>query len=419
MKKQHIISQSIIISLLLFIVFNVNCKKTNDEEIPQTNCSKSSFKVKVSESNLGIADIVEDAEGNIYLYGKTPDSCKLIKLDTLGSIIWNKNIPNSLSPIEITLSDNNSIILLSEGNSQQESCDVLFEEGIVQIGLYNCEPTYDFLPSPVTCTKFKNEVKLIKMDSKGTEVWSKVLPDFYPMGNSLTSNSDGDIFLMTMDFYGHQPEYIYDNTGNLTDTVNYPFNENNLTLYNINKNGVINWERQIANVRNDDWFSISNPGSNFANVGNSIIIKTRNEIITVDNNGTEVDRFELMPDNCLNTLYYLEDITNDQYLISGGFDVDEGGVTERYYYTELRSIMGEIIWNRDEFFQIVDAENGCLLIIKNASFIKYDLSFEMLWSYEVDYLTTAILSCNGGAIISSYTENGTFITRLNENGVLK
>lgn len=405
--------------LLVFIVtINAGCNKTNINKKPQNSCSQSTFQINLSEYLFSVSDITEDEKGNIFLYGteQTNSNPKLLKLDSTGSVIWDKSIPNSLSPIELIISDN-KIILLSQGQEINNNCDVLYDVGINQVGFsHNCTPIYELPPSPVFCTKYESEVKIIAVNTEGDELWSKVLPDFHPNGNSLLAIENGEILVTTLYKYGRQPEYVYDSTGNFTDTVNYPYNKDRITLYNIGQNGNIKWKSEFHNIKSSNWGYTKIPGNYTELIDDKVIIKTSNEIITTNMSGSELERHELIPEHCTNRIYYLEGVTFDQYVIGGEYSIKEDGLLVPVRYTEIKNKNNESIWHKDEFLQVIDGANGNFLVYQNGGFHGYDNNGNKKWTFEVDLLTTAIMSCNGGAIISSYENNEIIISKVDNKG---
>lgn len=108
----------IIIDLIILQAY-----KKDDEIIDvtiTTICSKSKFQSSISDLIIPTS-IYEDDENNIVVLDNKGGEINIIKLDTIGEVIWNKtylNIPDIASNIIIL--DNNSIIVSSYKNNEIE-----------------------------------------------------------------------------------------------------------------------------------------------------------------------------------------------------------------------------------------------------------------------------------------------------------
>lgn len=402
--------------VVLLLILIVGCSKNNVADYPTNVCSTSTFNIAL-EDNIGVVDLCEDNLGNIFILGINEGQNNLLKLNEEGEILWSNSIDNSMTPREIIALSDNSVIILMKGESVKTYCDALYEGQMLyaQSGFYgiNCIPTYELGSS--ICYSYKAEVLLLRIDTDGSLLWSKTIPDHYINGNSLAANNATDFYLLTAHFYGMQPEYVYNDQGEFVDTINYPLDRNHLTLYNISYEGDINWESQLNDIYNSTWSDRFSPGINIAKVEESILIKATNEIITVNNQGEEISRFDVLPDICHDAVYYLASFEEAYYLLSGSYSIfDE--TEQRFPYTELRNLNHEIIWQKEQFSYFADARGDNFVTSKAFSIDYYNRNGELLWTIKESVLGGIKINCNNGVIFSSFKNGQMYITKTDKNG---
>ncbi len=408
---------SLLYVLLLILV--VGCSKNDAVDDANTACSTTTFEIALDalEEGIGVFDLCEDNLGNVFILGIKEGQNKLLKLNEKGELLWSNAIDNSMTPREIIALSDNSVIILMKGESVKTYCDVLYEGQMLwaQSGFYgiNCIPTYEIGTSH--CYSNKSEVLLLKIGTDGNLLWSKIIPDHYIKGNSLAANSDSDFYLLTGHLYGMQPEYVYNDQGEFADTINYPLDRNHLTLYNISFEGDINWESQIDNIYIPSYTDMSYPYISIAKVEESILIKGYNEIITVNKQGTEISRLDVLADICHDAVYYLASFEEDYYLLSGSYSIFDG-TEQRFPYTELRNLNHEIIWRKEQFSYLADARGDYFVTTKAFSTDYYHRSGELLWTIKESVLGAIKINCNNGVIFSSSKNGQMYITKTDKNG---
>lgn len=415
--KAKFLNFSLLYILLLILV--VSCSKNDAINNLNTTCSTSTFEISL-EKDLGVIDLCEDNLGNVIILGIKEGQNKLLKLNEKGELLWSNAIDNSMTPREIIALSDNSVIILLKGESVKTYCDVLFEGQLLyaQSGIYgiNCIPAYELGTSQ--CYSYNSEVLLLKIDTDGSLLWSKTIPDHYLKGNSLAANNDSDFYLLTGHFYGKQPEYVYNNQGEFADTINYPLDRNHLTLYNISFEGDINWESQIDNIYIPSYTDKFYPYISIAKVEESILIKGINEIIKVNNQGEEISRLDVLPDICHDMVYYLASFEEAYYLLSGSYSVyDE--TQHSISYTELRNLNHEIIWRKEQLSYLEDARGDNFVTIDAFSIDYFNRKGELLWTIKESVLGGIKINCNNGVIFSSFKNGQTYITKTDENGNYK
>ncbi len=415
--KAKFLNYSLLHILLLILV--VGCSKNDAINNANTTCSTSTFEISL-EKHLGVIDLCEDNLGNIFILGQKEGQTRLLKLNDEGKILWSNPIDNSMTPREIIALSDNSVIILLKGESVKTYCDALYEEQMswIQHGYYgmNCIPIYELGRS--VCYSYESEVMLLKFAEDGNQLWSKTIPDHYIDGSSLAANNNSDFYLLTGHFYGLQPEYVYNDQGEFADTIIYPVDRNHLTLYNISYEGHIIWERNLTDIYNSSERDRFYTGINIANVEESILIKCHNEIITVNNQGEEISRLDVLPDICHDQLYYLAGFEEAYYLLSGSYSVFDG-TQQSISYTELRNLDHEIIWKKEKISFLADAQRDNYVTTNAFSIDYFNRNGELVWTIKESVLGGIKINCNNGVIFSSFKNGQTYITKTDENGNYK
>lgn len=193
---------------------------------------------------------------------------------------------------------------------------------------------------------------------------------------------------------------------------------NHLTLYNISYEGHIIWERNLTDIYNSSERDRFYTGINIANVEESILIKCHNEIITVNNQGEEISRLDVLPDICHDQLYYLAGFEEAYYLLSGSYSVFDG-TQQSISYTELRNLDHEIIWKKEKISFLADAQRDNYVTTNAFSIDYFNRNGELVWTIKESVLGGIKINCNNGVIFSSFKNGQTYITKTDENGNYK
>lgn len=415
MKTKHLFT--LIRTLILLLIITTGCKKNNTEN-PEDNCSQTTFQVTLDETEFKVVDLCEDNDGNIILLGHNQTQNKILKLNSLGEMVWSKIVENTSNPKEVVTQSDNSIIVLFATDPVKTDCDVLYDHGWVQnaedFGEF-CLATYEL--GLTLCYTYLGEMELIMFDSTGNKLWSKDFPEIYTDGNSLMHSGE-NIVLLTAELSGKQPEYTFNNQGEFTDTINYPYTRNSINVYNISKEGEIIWKSSFGEIKNlpglDEFF----PNVSIVEVEDGFIIKTYNEILTIDNYGTMITRNKVIPDYCDNQTYLITSIDQQNYLLSGFYKIMNGFIIEEGVpYTEMRNLNNETIWRKEMLMNIVDGNQDGFITKGQSGINFHNNSGDYKFSISLYNSTCAKLSYFGGVIIAEFNDSKTIITKTDANGV--
>jgi len=410
-----------LIIFTLISLFTIGCKKDNNDNININSCESGVFQVTLNDLNIGPMAIQEDYKGNIIIIGQGVIGTKLIKINNEGEEVWNKLVPQTeKKPKEILILKDNSIVVLFNGEIIKESFEPLFEEEVyVTNGLYvllDCNPTYEL--SQIYCFTIKGELDLIKFDEDGNYVWKQEFDDNYAGNKTMISHNDSSFILLTGEMYGKIPEYVYDNQGVFQDTVRFPFDKNQLNIYNISTNGEIIWTKKLSNLFND-WAGEYIPYIDIIKVDDKYIVKSSKSVFYLDNSCNELERKETDPEHCDNKTYNIINSDNNSFIISGDYNFVNGQAIGNGYYTKKISETGELIWRKENSMSIKDGNEYGFFCSNYTNIDYYNTNGDLKWTIPYANSNLVLLNCNNGVTYLSYKENKFVLTSTNDIGMFQ
>lgn len=254
--------KNLFVIIIIGLIIVQSCKKVDpqDNPIATQSCSKAKFQTSITDY-MTPCSITEDGDNNILVLGNKEGKISLLKIDTLGAVVWNKSYPN-LSGIatKVIVLNDNSIVISSFQNNIIEPIPNLPDINSVFIQISNflimgCNPIYKL--GNIDGYTIKSKSFVTKLDKDGNTLWTNSYDEEIGYGKSILKNNNGNINLVTMKLKGRVPILVYDNLGVFQDTINYPENDNIVNVYELDKNGNLIWEKEIQNIYNRGYDELS------------------------------------------------------------------------------------------------------------------------------------------------------------------
>jgi len=403
-----------LIYLLVITVLIISCKKEEDQD-KNSDCSTATYEVKINENTFIPIDIKEDSKGNAIVLGSDFEIPIILKYGITGELLWRKEIQTDNKAKDLLILDDDSFVILYEGEVQTIYTDTTPDNIWVQnsvMGVETCIPTYEM--GYAYCFEFLSTIEIVKYNQDGISEWSKILNDFTTNGKSLTNHSENSFLLLSAYMSGLQPEYVYDSLGVFMDTVNFPFDKNKLFVYKFTVDGNIMWKTDLEGIYNTNWGPELIPYGEIINTGGNVHVKSKNYIISLDDDGTELSRLNLNPEICIQQNYFIVGCTEESYVVSGNY---YPGYYPEIRYTKCISNDGTIIWEKDEMLGLMDGSNGFFTTYLNGSFKYFNDKGDIIWGMENINIHNQIMNCNNGiTFIHNKDNNYFFLRRTDENG---
>lgn len=402
------------ISLTIFVVILLSgCKKSNNQT-DENKCSTSTYQISL-DSNYYSVQLTEDDESNCIVLCEDASQTMLIKIDAEGNILWNKTVVGNRKPLEILSLDDNSFIVMRQGEIIEEELGATPENVFIQNGLYgdSCLPTYEY--GSVSCWKYHGTLELMKFSPEGVHLWTKEINHLYAGDNSLIANTDQSFLLIAADMYGRQPVPQYDSNQVFLNKINLPLDSNKIQVLNISYDGNIIWQKTINNILNgahDDHFS---PSINNTKVGDILIIKTMFELIKVDSEGEVLGRTKIYPTACHGRLYCLIDSGDESFIFSGE-DFGHYGSLVAQRNTSMMNINGEILWTKDVVLHLLHGNENGFVTFTNNEINYYNPNGSLKWRMESDMPLDIKMNCRNGITMVSYLDGKIVLTRTDDMG---
>lgn len=400
------------------------CKKDDNNGIINLSpsCSESIFQISISDM-WNPMSITEDSKNNIIVLCNKNNETILIKVDTMGNVIWNKSYPNvpGYASEVITLSDNSILFTSYMYNETEPIANLPYIQNVYvqQAGLSNsCDPIFEFA-APIDGYLVKSNSYLTKLDCNGNVLWTNHYEESLGGGTSMFENSQGNICFLTMKLYGRIPTLVYDDYGIFTDTVRYPNDENTLCFYTIDGNGNTLLHKEIPNVYNNEYDRVSTK-INLQEINNFSVINAEKNIIFLNFSGDVVKKEIIHEDYCNNINRSMCGDENT-ILVSGGYATYDPNTMsyQGYQYIQQLSSQGNIDWEIENNDLVLDYYSDRFIAnsYDNTKLKMYDDNGSLLWVLTSPGIMVGIINCNKG--VSSAVTNidgDLIITRTNAEG---
>lgn len=289
----------IIILFFSFLLF-LSCKKENKDE-PSPASSNTSFRPRF-EDTLAISPA---SNGNLFatLAGVNSTECFyvlqkingtsyfLIKTDLNANVTYTRQIDLNREPLQdvcgsktsedfFTLTASEKDPAVSTGTfvmsyvyygPKADSMSCTGEENVFN---YEFDSSFDPFRKPQT----NNRAELKKFDKSGKEIWNKVLDGNYFTGNSIETDLEGNIYVLTLLRYTTEAREMAF-LGGISPYYSFNFEKYTFTLNKFDANGNLLFKTEVKSAHE------GNPDSFHAGLAlssNAAYIRTRNNFYRFD-----------------------------------------------------------------------------------------------------------------------------------------
>lgn len=403
--KIHLI---FVIIFLLFLSCSKNEDEGNDNSVDEIICIDSRFS-SVLDIDLKPSCVIEDSESNILILGKSNYKITVIKLDTIGNLLWQKSYDQmyglSMNIIEV----NKDGYILISGRMHYESTmgdtinTVTVQEGFQLDSTNNYQPYFvtrnNYVPEYQT--SLDNKIYVTKIDNDGNVVNQSSDIGSYTPGNIVQPIENDEFLLVVFQYRGDGAYQVYP-----WDPITFPKDKNFTIFHKLNDNGGCVYSNFIENTLVYETIDeIENNKIEFSVAvhGDQYVLNLPNETYLTDHYGFELDKYQPRFDFTGNHTFSMTEAGDGSNYYIGRTDFYN---SESKYYLVKTDLVGNEIWYKEieecEDARLTSAEDGFHAVIsRNQNFFisKYNNEGDLVWEKSVEDQPDCFVStCNGGLI---------------------
>ncbi|MES2779618.1 MAG: hypothetical protein V4651_06935 [Bacteroidota bacterium] len=402
------------------------------------DCSLSTVSFQQPIPDNQYVDIIEDLGKNIVLLG----SNTVEKYNNNGVLIWSKKIGLLGTPQNIIQADGDNYFISSANyqvndyskkefysSKHPEGTSLTLHSYYTYAGckLDDCSSMYnkvttgindpDTFISKTVLPQNSSTCQLSKINKSGDLLWSKTFAGNHILGKTLTKTPDGNWLLLTAQFSGFYQTAQFDENGVFQDTIHSPQTNNSLTLYKINAQGNVIWERKLTEI-----YALSdyNHTQNETPVGmaisnQTICINCVNNYIILDLNGNAL-KSRLPSVTTCRAAYPSVSFGNDHFY-------SLAKTNNSTNYVQKSDVSGEVVSDisLSKFIPYgqIETSVGGFFIHGEGDITKFTNEGNYMWgkyslpSYPISLATP---SCTGGIIYLQKTATGLTLIKTDQNG---
>jgi len=408
----------ILLSLVLLTLFAcIKPDKPYFEEDPVSGCRSSKFQVNINSTLIPCSGFFKNP--NFFILGEDQGVTKVLKLDSIGDIVWEKSFPNisgTASSI-IVLNNNEPVIVTKENDMKIPLSTTSFSNVWVQNGYIDyptCQPFYE-LGSSDSSFRITSKTNIVCLNVDGSIKWSKSLDHSFGGNNCLQDFMNTDIMVVTMKIQGKVPDFVYDANGVFQDTVNYSMDSNMVYITDYTLSGAQLWQIVVPNVFNNSYTEMR-PNLSFG-FDHNYFVKSAKDLIEVTTNGYIMNRERLDSIHCAQSATsMIKD--SDVSLISGWYkEIDTTtGISQDFNYIK-RTDKGKTWTINSKDILIAQSNDRFVTISEDSTQISvYDLAGSLKWSYACSKPVTCGFNCAQGLFIAEQINGVLQITNTDIDG---